>query len=142
MATLVVSRSSEWMNRLRNLELHLDGKPLGKIANGETKTFTIPAGHHVFKSTIDWAGSPEITFTVQENETRTVEVKAFSGANLLFYTALLEFPFFILLLFFPSLFQKFPLLHYAFLALMLPAFLVLIYRLTAGRKGYLELQVK
>lgn len=142
MATLVVKRRSEWINRLRNLELHLNGRPLGKIASGETKTFTIPAGRHVLKSTIDWAGSPEIAFTVQEQQTQAVEVKAFSGSGFLFLTALLEFPLFLLLLFFPATYQKYPVLDYALWALLLPAFLLLLYKITLGRQKYLELELK
>jgi len=142
MATLLVNRRSEYINRLRNLELVLDGKPLGKIENGETLAFNIPAGKHTFKSTIDWAGSPEITFEVQEEETKKIEVKAFSESRFILYSAFIGLPFFLVLVFFPHLSEQYAFLHYAFPLIMLPSFAVMLYRITIGRKGYLELKVQ
>lgn len=141
MATLIVKRRSEWINRMRNLQLVLDGKPLGQIENGETRTFTIPAGKHTFKSTIDWTGSPEITLEVKEGETSTIEVKAFAGSKWLYRSALVGLPLFLVLLLFPQLAAQYAFLNYAAFLVMLPAFLLMFYRLSVGRNGYLELNV-
>ena len=142
MATLIVKRSSEWANRLRNLNLVLNGKPLGTIANGEIKNFTLPTGRHQFKSTIDWTGSPEIEIELQESEPTVVEVKTSAGFRWLIRLALVTTPLFFLLLYFPHLSEQYSVLNYLYLLLMGSSLLFMIYKFTLGRKSYLELEIK
>jgi hypothetical protein len=141
MALLVVKRNSEWMNRFRNIELELDGKPLGNIGNGETKEFDVPAGNYTFCGKIDWCSSPEIELELNENETTNVGLSGFGGARFLSLTRFISIPVFIMVVFFRSVFEERPWLWPVLLLLILPGFLYMTYYMTLGRKKHLQLHV-
>ena len=44
----------------------MDGEAVGDIRSGESKRYVIAAGDHDLRLRIDWAGSPEMSFTVSE----------------------------------------------------------------------------
>lgn len=46
MATIIINRTSEYLNRLRDYGVYIDGKKVGTIANGETKEFNVSTGQH------------------------------------------------------------------------------------------------
>jgi hypothetical protein len=58
-----------YRDRLRNYRVRIDGNPVGKIAQGETKDFLVPPGKHRVRLTIDrlW-GSSEVSFQVGEGD--------------------------------------------------------------------------
>lgn len=71
MAKLVIERVSGIISRVRNFDVFVDGQSIGKVKNGETKEFTIPAGKHTLRTGISaFSGiSPIIPFSINENET-------------------------------------------------------------------------
>ncbi len=71
MATkIIISRKSEWINRARGFKCLLDGKEMGKIANGGSEEYLVEPGVHTIQCTIDWCSSPELTIELKEGETR------------------------------------------------------------------------
>jgi hypothetical protein len=54
MATIIINRTSEYLNLMRNYGIYIDGKKIDTIANGETKEFNISVGHHSLYTKIDW----------------------------------------------------------------------------------------
>ncbi|MEI2738519.1 MAG: hypothetical protein V9F01_07025 [Chitinophagaceae bacterium] len=83
MAILKVKRKSEWINRVRNIGIYLDGVRLGTVSNGETAEFEIAEGAHQLKAKIDWCRSNEESFTVSAGETYSIIVSAFKYANVI-----------------------------------------------------------
>ena len=81
--TLIITRSSEWNNRMRAISIYLDGKKLGTISNGETKSFEVDPGTHQLKARIDWCNSPEIPFIADENEKKYFRLSSSRYANIL-----------------------------------------------------------
>jgi hypothetical protein len=132
MAKLIIIRNSEYVNRLRTYRIYLDGIKLGNVANGDSKEFEVPAGEHQVSAKIDWCSSPPISFAVNEQQSKTYQVGVFKGANWLIWTSIG-----ILILHF---FLSFT-IHFSYaIYLIVPAFLVLIYYMTIGRKKYLSIR--
>jgi hypothetical protein len=68
-AMLWVTRDpASWQDRARSYELLLDDQPLGQIRDGQTISCQISATDHTFRVKVDWAGSPEVTFTARPEE--------------------------------------------------------------------------
>lgn len=83
MATLRITRTSEYANRLRKIRLVLDNKELSLIANGETKDFEITAGVHTLQAKIDWCSSNRLTFTVAESGIKSFDLSSFAKKSTL-----------------------------------------------------------
>ena len=81
MTKLIITRSSEWNNRARNYGIYLDNNKIGTIANGETKEFD--SGNHNINGKIDWCTSPKIEFSIQENESKEIEMGGFKYGNII-----------------------------------------------------------
>jgi len=131
MATIILNRTSEYVNRLRNYAVYIDGKKIGTIANGETKEFNVSPGQHSIVTKIDWCSSPTVTFDISDDEVRNFKVGGFKNAKWLMPTAVIVF----LLSYIVNLKYGFEYLFY----FVVPAFLLLVYYLTVGRKRYLTL---
>jgi hypothetical protein len=132
MSKLVIKRSSEYNNRLRNYGIYIDGQKADTIANGETKELIITPGRHTLYFKIDWCGSPEISFDVAVSVTKNVLVGGFRNGSwmvpvaggIILLSYLLE--------------QLLGISYFFFLAI--PGFLVIVYYITIGRKKYLTLK--
>src|SRR5579883_1440742 len=68
-AQISIARDSGYADRLRNYAVVVDGKKIGKIGNGETKSFPIAAGEHMLKLKIAWCGSNTVRFDAAESQT-------------------------------------------------------------------------
>jgi hypothetical protein len=131
MATLTINRTREYLNRLRDYGVYIDGKKVGTIANGETKIFNVSSGHHLIFTKIDWCSSPSLSIAINENEEKILKVGGFKYGSWLMPTTLIII---ILSYFFKLKYD----LNYLFY-LVIPVFLLLIFYLTLGRKKYLTL---
>ena len=131
MATIILNRTSEYVNRLRNYSVYIDGKKVGTLADGETKEFVVTPGHHSIVTKIDWCSSKTITFDLSDDEMKEFKVGGFKNAGWLVPTAIIV----IVLSYIVNLKYGFEYLFY----LAVPAFLLLVYYLTVGRKRYLTL---
>ncbi len=131
MPTIVVKRTSEYNNRLRDYHLFLDGNKIGTIANGQTKEFETISGRHTLIAKIDWCSSPEVCFTLNDTDKKELCVGGFKSGNwiMLVVAGIIVLNFILRLVF-----------HFNYgIFLVIPAFLLLVYYLTAGRKKYLTL---
>lgn len=131
MARIILNRTSEYVNRLRNYNIYIDEKKIGTIANGETKEFPVTSGHHSIVTKIDWCSSRIITFDVKGDETKEFKVSGFKNAKWLMTAAL------IIIILSCTVNSKFG-LEYLFY-FVVPALFLLVYYLTVGRKRYLTL---
>ncbi len=132
MATIRIHRKNEYINRLRNYRIIVDGNEIGSVENDEIKDFEITAGPHSIIAKIDWCCSTKVTIQLNENQTKTYLLSAFRNANILAYLA---FGLLILNL----VISRSIYFRYAILALILP-FLVFVYYFTIGYKRYLVLK--
>lgn len=129
MASIKITRTSEYSNRMRDYQIFIDGQKVGTIANGETKEFEISTGQHSIVAKIDWCSSPELLF--DSNDTTTFKVGGFKYGNWIMPIGLgIIVVHFIL--------QRTMNFGYTFY-LIVPVFLLLVYYLTLGRKNYLTL---
>jgi hypothetical protein len=83
MTKLIIKRTYEWNNLMRNFGVYLDDKKIGTVANGETAEYEVKSGKHKLNSKIDWCGSRTIEFEIKENETKTIELSGFKYGTLI-----------------------------------------------------------
>jgi hypothetical protein len=60
--TISLTRDSGYADKVRDYRVMLDGSEIGRIADGESKTFVVPAGKHELRLKIDWCGSNTVDF--------------------------------------------------------------------------------
>lgn len=131
MATIRLKRTSEFNNRMRDYKIFIDGQQVGTIGNGETKDFPTKVGHHIVIAKIDWCSSPNISVSVNDNQTKTLKVGGFKYGQWLMPISLGL----IILHFILSGIIGFKYTIF----LVIPFFLLLVYYLTIGKSNYLTL---
>ncbi|MBO9681290.1 MAG: hypothetical protein J7502_01235 [Flavisolibacter sp.] len=131
MATIILNRTSEYVNRLRDYGVYIDEKKVGTIANGEIKEFNVSAGQHSIVTKIDWCSSQTVTFDISDDEVKNFKVGGFKNAKWLMPTGLII----IVLSYIVNLLFDTEYLFY----LIIPIFLIMVYYMTLGRKRYLTL---
>ncbi len=67
-ASIRLSRGSGYADRLRGYRVLLDGAEIGRIGNGETKSFPVAPGKHQLALKVDWCGSNEVSFSVSSGD--------------------------------------------------------------------------
>jgi len=140
MATkIIVNRKSEWMNRVRPVRIFIDSVERGAVANGSSEEFLVEPGMHTMQCKINWHSSAELSFLVNEGETKFLKIRY----GMKYYTAL-----YILLL--VALISRFLLtvahipkpmyFYWIQVAFMIPFIVYLLFYFTIGRKQYLLLE--
>src|SRR6478735_4152931 len=77
MATrIVINRKKEWVNRVQQLNVFIDGAERGTVANGSSEEYQVDAGTHTVQGKISWFRSAEITVHVNEGETKFVRARS------------------------------------------------------------------
>ncbi|MBS1919519.1 MAG: hypothetical protein JST17_04620 [Bacteroidetes bacterium] len=135
---IIIRRSSEWMNRLRNFKVIINGTEAGSLKNGATEEFSVEPGSNSIQCKVDWYSSKPFTIEVKEGETLYLRV----GSGMKLY-----WPFFIAII--VGVFLVF---HYkgkperpewltpVTIVLLAPGVLYSLYYTTIGRKNYLVVQ--
>lgn len=136
---IILSRSSEWMNRARGFRVFIDGQEVGAIRNGGSEEFKVEPGVHTVVCKVDWCSSQEVGVVVSAGETEYLEVK--SGLKYYYYfiypmLAVLGYNFYLVM----SREQRPIWFTWLLLFTVLPSLLYIFYYLTIGRKNYLLLQ--
>ncbi len=131
MAKLIITRSSEWMNRARGIKITINDKEIGKIANGQTREVELPPGDYVLKARVDWCGG-SFLFTISGDETKEVMLASF-GYSWNFMPISIAFTALVFVL------QFLLKLDYA-VFLYLPVLILMVYYLTIGRNSYLVIK--
>ena len=134
MAIIKIQRTNDYMNLMRDYRLFIDGQKIGSIGNAQTKEFEIPAGRHSLIAKIDWCSSQELSFEIDKDDSKTLLVSGFIISKWIMplILGIIAFSFIVTLI-----------THFYFtLFIILPAFLLLLYFLTFGRKNYISLKEK
>lgn len=74
MGTLTITRTNQFFNRIRKIQIYIDGSRFYKIANGETKSFELPDGKHQLYVKVDWMKSHSVTVVVEQGKRKSIEL--------------------------------------------------------------------
>lgn len=132
MAKIIITRTSEWNNRLRSVGIYVDDQKIGTIANGETKTFDIADGQHNIRAKVDWCGSRTVDFSISGEEKKYFRLSGYRYSR---YMGLVVASIIIL----NFILKRTIGLNYV-LWLIIPLFVYLLYYITFGRNDYLRLR--
>ena len=69
MPRISVTRDSGYADALRAYQVVLDGRELGDLRPGETRTFDVAPGAHTLTMKIDWCGSKPLEIALAPDET-------------------------------------------------------------------------
>lgn len=78
MATLRITRSREYTNRLRDITILLDGAELAKIKNGETREFQLAPGNYTLQAKIDWCTCIPQKIRLSDHKTTAFMLESFA----------------------------------------------------------------
>ena len=131
MATIIINRTSEYLNRFRDYGVYIDGNKIGTIPNGETEEFNVSAGCHSVFAKIDWCSSQTLSVNMVDQEIKSFKVGGFKNGKWLMRTGVVT----IVLSYVANLLFDFEYLFY----LVILVFLISVYYITVGRKQYLTL---
>ena len=136
---IIITRGSEWLNRLRAYAVFIDGNQVGTVKNNSSEEFIVEPGVHKLYCKLAYYSSQEFTIDIKQDEIVYLRTKN----ALRFY-----WPLYILLL----LGLVITVLKRRMMAtgavtssylqwvFILPFFLYVLYYLTAGRKKYILLE--
>ena len=135
---IIITRGSEWLNRLRPYAIFIDGNQAGAVKNNSSEEFIVEPGTHKLYCKLAYYQSAEFTVDIKQDEIVYLRTKN----ALRFY-----WPLYILLAIglVLSVLNRhsttgpitWPYLQWVFI---LPFLLYVLYYLTAGRKKYILIE--
>ena len=131
-ASISITRTSEYSNKLRDFSLYLDGVKADNIGNDATKIIHTTAGNHTLEAKVDWCGSEIVSIRLAENEQKAMVVSGFKYNKWIMNIG----PGIVGIHFLLKIFFNF---HYL-IFFIIPFFFLLMYYLTIGRRKYLILK--
>jgi len=135
---IILNRSSEWRNRMRNYRVFINGKEADTIRNGATAEYLVEPGNNDIECKVNWYGSRSFTANLKQGENVYLRVR--SGMKLYNLFLLLMMAGFFLLLFYRRNPDKPSWVMPAIYLLLIPAVLYSLYYFTIGRKDYLVVE--
>lgn len=131
MARVTIKRSSEWLHKLRNVHVIVDGVDFATLKNGERKVINLPEGKHHIQAKMSWFGSRKLDFKLTNGGYTSFYVKGYKHAKYTSMASVFVAPVYLLLL---MPFAGF------YLAIGSAIILYLMYMLFVGRHKYLEIE--
>jgi hypothetical protein len=82
-STIIITRTSQYANRLRGIKIFINGKEAGSVGNGKTEEFPVPAGTVELYARIDWCKTKPVTLTLDPGQKVSFELGSpLKGARL------------------------------------------------------------
>ena len=78
-ATLLITRTSQYANKLRAYSILIDDTKAGKIKDGETVTHSLSPGSHTVQARIDWCRTKPVEITVEPGQEIHFKVGCYGG---------------------------------------------------------------
>ena len=135
---IILTRPSQWMNRIRGYKVLINGQQVGVIKNGATEEYLVEPGTNSVECKVSWCSSRTLPVNIQSGETTYLKV---SNGMKLYYLMVLLLAGEVFLNFYyrgnpdkPSWFEP------VTMGLIIIVFAYLLYYLTFGRKDYLLLE--
>jgi len=72
-ATIVVKRTSQFMNKFRSIQIYIDGRQVGIVKDGQSVSFRVASGRHEVYAKIDWQTSRPLDLAVEPGRSITLE---------------------------------------------------------------------
>jgi len=132
MPKIVITRASEFVNRMRTISIYLDGAKIGAISNGEVKDFEVPAGAHSLYAKVNWVRSNEIELQIAGSEKKYFSLSNYKYSNAVAIVTL------VIIIAHLIARRVFGINWIAWL--VIPSFLFILYQITIGRANYLRLK--
>jgi hypothetical protein len=76
---IIVERPKIVRDRLRKYVIEIDGVEAGRLASGETRTFSVAPGEHKVRARISWTGSREVSVDLAQGSVVHLLVKPAAG---------------------------------------------------------------
>jgi hypothetical protein len=135
MAKIIVKRNSQWINKIRDIGIFINGELVGAIKDGKTQQYEVKSGEHEIYAKIDWCGSQKILIDAADNEIITIKLTGFKYGSWFL-------PIFLGIMLIYSLGKYVLNFNMSFLIVFgIVMFLYLLYFLTLGRNNYLTLKL-
>ena len=140
MTKIRIERGNDWLNRARKIGIYLDDEKLGTISRNDTKEYNITPGQHELRAKIDWCGSKDYNFSINENDSKIFMINGFKNSKFYALACLFIFP--IVFISNSLLDNEVQLLDGFGVGLCMGVFSVLVYYLTLGRNSFLVIEDK
>jgi hypothetical protein len=136
---IIITRKSEWMNRLRSYTIFIDGAEAGFVKNGSSEEFNVQPGEHTVYCKLNWFYSPEFKTAIHPDEIEYLRVK--SGMRF-YYVFVFLFLAGILVNFYykQSHIHRPQWVWWMVICTLVPYILYILYYFTIGRKKYFILE--
>lgn len=139
MAKIVITRKSEWANRLKRFAVLINGKEFGAIKSGATEEFNVNAGQQIVECKVNWYYSNKFIVDAKEDETVYLQVKSNTMLLMLAFMAI------VLLFLISTILQNKGYIGENVMKVVRSSYFIFlvayfIYTLTLGRKRYLLLE--
>jgi len=82
MAFIKIQKESLFLNRPGSVQFYIDGQQQISNFDGTSEIIEIDPGYHTLMVKSMWASSPELSFSIRYNETKTFEVGITKAANI------------------------------------------------------------
>lgn len=135
---IIISRSSEWMNRLRSFKVLINGGEVGILKNGATEEFSVLPGTNSVQCKVDWYSSRPFSVDIKEGETVYLRVKSGMKYYWPSFIAILVGVF--VVFYYKGRPDKPEWVDIVPFVLLIPGVLYSLYYTTIGRKNYLVVQ--
>lgn len=135
---IIISRSSEWMNRMRSFKVFINGNQEGTLKNGGSEEFSVLPGTISVQCKVDWYSSKPFSIDVKEGETAYLRVSSGMKYYWPFFISIIVGVF--LVFYYKGKPDKPEWVNIVPFFLLIPGVLYSLYYTTIGRKNYLVLQ--
>ncbi len=71
---IIITRKSEWKNRLRAYSVLIDGAVAGSISNGSSEEYAVAPGEHKVQCKLSWYSSEETSISLKQDEIMYLKV--------------------------------------------------------------------
>jgi len=144
---VTIYNKEQQVNKLRKINILLDGKYCCAIANGATHSVALPPGAHILEAKIDWCGSAPVSFEIKNGQQINMALSCNYQPKTNLLSKLHPIIFFgglLLNLYFKSAVLLWSVLGFSFIYQLMEAYKRsgkgMLYYLTIGRKKYLKLE--
>ena len=135
---VILSRPSQWMNRVRGYKVLINGNQVGIIKNAATEEYSVEPGTNSIECKLDWCGSRTLPINLQAGE--TIYLKVSSGMKLYFLMVILLAVEVFLSFYYRGKPDKPSWFTPVTIGLVVIVLAYLLYYLTIGRKDYLVVE--
>jgi len=137
---IIITRPSEWVNRLRPIRIFIDGKETISVKNGSSEELVVAPGNHHIYGRLSFFYSEHFGINIKQDEIIYLRVRSSLRLYWPLYFLLIA-GIVIGLLLKNSMPDKRPAwILWVQLATILPFILYMLYYLTLGRKKYLVIE--